>query len=138
MPLEFWSRLTPPTIETSKGIVATTLSSGGHAVASPRQRDAHVQIVAVAGEAGGNIRCEMVLADEGGSGKVAEVERFHLRRLRVGIFERLLSGFDGERAQVAIGERAEVGFADADDGYLSHTFKITRRLCRSRLSGSRV
>jgi hypothetical protein len=39
----------------------------------------------------------------------------------VSVLERFLSGFDRERAEVAVGERAEVGLADAGDGYLSHT-----------------
>jgi hypothetical protein len=63
----------------------------------------------------------MVLADEGWPGEISEVKRFHLRWFRVSVVKRFLSGFDGERADVAVGERAEVGLADADDGYLSHT-----------------
>src|SRR5690242_9169092 len=79
---------------------------------------------------GSDVGGEMVLTDEGRSGEVAQIECFHLRRLYVAVFECFLSSLYGERAKVTVGERAEVGFANADDGYLSHTFKITRRLCR--------
>src|SRR5271170_7634149 len=76
----------------------------------------------------GDIGRQVVLADERGPGEITHIECFHLRGGCVGVLQRFLTSLHGQRAQVAIRKRAERSFADADDGYLSHTFRIT---CRS-------
>ena len=71
-----------------------------------------------------DVGSEMVLADERGSCKVAEVEGFHLRWFDVGGSEAEVAGFYCEAAQVAICECAERCFADTDHGDWSHVSPV--------------
>jgi hypothetical protein len=43
----------------------------------------------------------------------------------VPVLQRFLAGFDCERTEVAIRERAKRGLPDADYSYWSHAFRIT-------------
>ena len=62
----------------------------------------------------------MVLSDKRRAREITQIESLDLGWSDVGIFHGLLAGFDGEGAQVTIGERTEMGLADADNGDRSH------------------
>ena len=62
----------------------------------------------------------MILSDKRRASEITQIKSFDLGRVDVGIFHGLLAGFDGEGAQVTIGERSEMGLADADNGDRSH------------------
>ena len=66
----------------------------------------------------------MILADKRRPGEIAEVKRLDLGGVDPGVRHRLLTGFDGERTEIAIGKGPERSFSDADNGYWSHIFRI--------------
>ena len=65
----------------------------------------------------------MILADEGRSGEIPEIERFDLGVLHVRVGESFLAGLHRERTQIAIRERAERGLPDSDNSNRSHIFQ---------------
>ena len=71
-----------------------------------------------------DVRSQVILADEGRSGEVSEIECFDLERANMRILQALFAGFDGEREQVAIRKRPESGLANAHDGNRSHILSL--------------
>ena len=74
----------------------------------------------------GYVRRQMILSGKRRPGEIAEIKRLHLRRVRVPVLQCFLTGLYRERTEIAIRERAKRGLPDADYGYWSHTFRITR------------
>src|SRR6266850_2943497 len=73
----------------------------------------------------GHVWRQVVLANKRRTRKIAKVKRFDLRPLRAAVLQRFLTGFHRERTEIAIRECAKSSLPDADDGDLSHTFRIT-------------
>lgn len=70
----------------------------------------------------------MVLANKGGSGEVAKIERFHLFFSAGCIVEGFFDGLDSEGSKIAIGKGAKGRLADPDDSNWSHTLRISAAL----------
>ena len=67
----------------------------------------------------------MILSRKRRPGEIAEIERLHLRCVRVSVLQRFLAGLYRERTKIAIRESPKRGFPDAYYSYWSHTFRIT-------------
>src|SRR5438477_447905 len=75
----------------------------------------------------GNIRGQMVLADERWPGEITHIEGFHLRWANMPIFQAFLAGFHSQGAQIAILKGAERRLSRAGYGHRSHIISLARK-----------
>jgi hypothetical protein len=70
----------------------------------------------------------MILAGKRGSGEITQIKRFHLGGANMSIFQALLTRFDGQRTQIAVGKSPKTSFSRGDHGHRSHIISLARKL----------